>query len=68
MLVKDSFAHALAPFLAQHFDLVLVDLRYYTSSVRRLLEAEQPDAVLVLYGLDSLATSDEASRVAYGLN
>lgn len=68
MLVKDSFAHALAPFLAQHFDLVLVDLRYYTSSVRRLWEAEQPDAVLVLYGLDSLATSDEASRVAYGLN
>ena len=29
LLVKDSFGHSLAPFLAYHFDLEIVDLRYY---------------------------------------
>ncbi|MBQ3264529.1 MAG: hypothetical protein IJH07_02000 [Ruminococcus sp.] len=57
LVVKDSFAHSLVPFLADHFsEIIMVDLRYYTSSVSALIESEGIDRVLVLYSIDNLAT------------
>ena len=57
LVVKDSFAHSLVPFLADHFsEIIMVDLRYYTSPVSALIENEEIDRVLVLYSIDNLAT------------
>ena len=67
MLIKDSFSHSLAPFLALHFDLELVDMRYYNKNVSNLVYEIDPDMVLVIYGIDTLATSSEARRVAMGV-
>lgn len=67
MLIKDSFSHALAPFLALHFDLELVDLRYYTSSVTKLVNEIDPDKILVIYGIDTLASSTESKIIAMGV-
>jgi len=60
VLFKDSYAHALAPFLAQHFSKVtLVDLRY----VRRELVLENFDldgkTVLFLYSTTILNTDPQ---------
>ncbi|MCQ2425160.1 MAG: DHHW family protein [Lachnospiraceae bacterium] len=61
LVVKDSFAHSLAPFLARHFDLDLLDLRYYSqSTVKALCEKNGYDAVLILGNLD-LFTDDPAT-------
>ncbi len=57
LLIKDSFAHSLAPFLAQHYDLEILDLRYYRDSVSDLLTTAEIDHVLILVGVDTLATS-----------
>lgn len=56
ILFKDSFAHALVPFLSQHYDVItMVDLRYYNRPLNQLL-AEQPDAELLLtYNLSWMA-------------
>ena len=60
LVVKDSFAHSLAPFLARHFDLDLLDLRYYNqSTVKTLCDQNGYDAVLILGNLD-LFTDDPA--------
>lgn len=67
LLIKDSFSHSLAPFLALHFDLELVDMRYYNKNVSELVYELAPDQVLVIYGIDTLATSPEARRVVMGL-
>ena len=67
ILIKDSFSHSLAPFLALHFDLELVDMRYYNKNVSNLVYEIDPDMVLVIYGIDTLATSSEARRVAMGV-
>ena len=67
LLIKDSFSHALAPFLALHFDIELVDLRYYNKSVADLALEIQPDRALVIYGIDTLATSSEARRIIMGV-
>lgn len=67
VIVKDSFSHALAPFLALHFDLELVDLRYYSSSVLRLCREVGCQRILVLCGVDTLATATDMKRLEIGL-
>ena len=56
LVFKDSFANSVLPFLAQQFDLEVVDLRYCRESVRSLIEEISPDCILVLYGLDTLSS------------
>lgn len=60
LLIKDSFSHSLAPFLAENYSkVVLVDLRYYKESVSQLVSAYNPEQVVVLYGIDNLATDTD---------
>ncbi len=57
ILVKDSFAHCAAGFLARHYqDLYLVDLRYYKDAVSTLVEQTGAETVCVFYGLANLTT------------
>ncbi len=65
ILVKDSFGHSAAPFLAMHFNLEIIDLRYYKASFNELLEQTGADKVLILYNLDSLAASSELLQLNY---
>ena len=56
LLIKDSFANSLIPFLALHYDIDVIDLRYYKSSVIDYMGENNFDAVLLLYGIDTLCT------------
>ena len=57
LIVRDSFGHCFAPFAAECFGkIVLVDLRYYHKRLEKLVESEQIDRVLILYGMDSFMT------------
>ncbi|MDY4921404.1 MAG: DHHW family protein [Phascolarctobacterium sp.] len=57
LIVRDSFAHCLAPFFARHFQQIdLIDLRYFKEqTVSGLIEQNAYDRVLFVYGLASLA-------------
>lgn len=58
LVIKDSFAHCLVPFLADNYSrIVMIDLRYYKKSVYDLVSESSFDQVLFVYGMDSLATS-----------
>ena len=57
MLIKDSFGHSLAPFLAYHFDLEIIDLRYYKSSAAVLADETECDRVLIINNMDSLTSA-----------
>lgn len=60
LIIKDSFSHSLAPFIADHYaKTVLVDLRYYKQSVSKLIEEEGFDKVLFIYSIDNLATDTD---------
>ncbi len=57
LVVKDSYAHALVPFLSRHYrEIVMVDLRYYKQEISALAAQENADAVLMLYSLKNMAT------------
>lgn len=60
LIIKDSFAHSLTPFLADHFnEIIMIDLRYYKSNVSDLIKSEDFDQILVLYSIENLATDTD---------
>ena len=64
MVIKDSFAHSLVPYLADHYsEIIMVDLRYFANPLSDIVEKEKVDQVLVLYSLDNLATDDSVGRI-----
>ena len=57
LVIKDSYAHAMVPFLAENYsEIVMIDLRYYKESVSDLCEQEGIDDVLVLYSISNFCT------------
>ncbi len=57
LIIKDSFANAVIPLLARHFDLTVVDPRYCNTPISQILDSSDPDALLLLCGIDTLATN-----------
>lgn len=55
LILCDSYGDALAPFLARHYDLDIIDPRYYGGSVRALAAENDYAAVLVYFGMDTIA-------------
>ena len=67
LVIRDSFADSLAPFLSLHFDLVMVDLRYYTDNVRELAVSEGISKVLLLECISELSTTNNLSYLSVPL-
>ncbi len=62
IVVKDSYAHTLVPFLSQNYrNIIMVDLRYYKKDVSALAETEKADGVLFLYSIDNLCEDTNLS-------
>jgi hypothetical protein len=50
LLVKDSFAEVVSPFLSLGVEeLHILDLRYFNGSIKSYVEWQQPDIVVVMY-------------------
>ncbi|PEF33614.1 DHHW family protein [Bacillus wiedmannii] len=50
LVVKDSYANSILPFLAAHFsEIYVVDLRYYKDNVQKLIKQQQIHDMLMLY-------------------
>ena len=58
LLIKDSFANAVIPMLARHFDITVRDPRYDTTPI-----PGNYDAAIVLCGIDTLATTPFAFSI-----
>ena len=62
LILKDSFAHCFATFLAANYETIyMVDLRYCRLPVREQLAADGVTELLVLYGAENLATSTDVA-------
>lgn len=67
LLVKDSFGHALAPFLAEHYDIVMIDPRYYRKPLVKLAQDEGIGTVLVICNMDTLSSATPFAVLRMGL-
>lgn len=70
VLLKDSFSQSLAPFLARHFQLILIDPRTFTpdrlSSLYDKVCEYEPDQVLLLYGIATLCEPSSLRSLVMG--
>jgi len=57
VMIKDSFAQSVAPFLAVDFDVVMIDPRYYRESIYDTILEISPEAVIILLNADSLTST-----------
>jgi len=56
LVIKDSYAHSFVPFLANHYrQIEMVDLRYDHRNMRKLIEEDGIDDVLILYNIATFA-------------
>lgn len=65
LIVKDSFANCVSPFLAlecQQMDII--DLRHFSGSIRRFILVTHPDIVIILY--NNLRLIDKTGSKTYG--
>lgn len=53
LIIRDSFASAVTPFLAEHFDVVLIDPRFFPDKISTVAERESAVAILVLENMAS---------------
>jgi len=61
LVVKDSYAQCMVPFLARHYDIELIDLRYFrtdaATTLHTLMTSPSFAGLLVLCNVDSLTGS-----------
>lgn len=64
LVIKDSFSHCFAPFLAENYHkVILVDMRYNSQNIIDMVKVEKPDQVLVLYGIDNFAEDTDLGHL-----
>jgi hypothetical protein len=56
VIIKDSFANCLVPFLACHFNIEMYDLRYFEGRIGEEIERAKADKILIIYGIDTVVT------------
>ncbi len=62
LVIRDSFADSIAPFLAMHYDLIMLDLRYFDGNIGDILSQEKPNGVLILESVSEIA---KAKNISY---
>lgn len=67
VMIKDSFGHSLAPFLAEHFDLEILDLRYFKTSAMDFVKESGASRVLFIYNMDGILNSNSAAMLNLGI-
>ena len=64
LIIKDSFAHSLAPFLIKDYDrIIMLDLRYFNKSLKKYLDENEITDLLVLYSTPDFAEDANIGRL-----
>ena len=64
LVIKDSFAHSMIPFLTNHYKTIhVIDPRYYNLSINEYISENNIDTVLVLYNLSNFASDTTISKI-----
>ena len=62
LIIKDSYAHGFAPFLAENYQTIyLLDLRYYRGKISDFAAENGVDELLFLYGTSTLLTDTNSA-------
>lgn len=64
LLMKDSYANCLIPFLIPHYrEIIVIDPRYYAGNIHRVMKENKVDSVLFLYNGNTFVEDNSISGV-----
>ena len=63
LLISDSFGQSLAPFLAQHYDIEIIDTRFFVGNIYDFIEEYKIGNILVLINMESLSTQNNLVKL-----
>ncbi len=65
LVMKDSFAHSLVPFLTRHYNIVIVDMdtSRWGTSLSTVISMVRPARVLMVYNLENLIETDKLKNI-----
>lgn len=59
LIIRDSYMDSLSPFLFSHFsNISIIDLRYYKTSLKGYIDANEFDNILVCYSVPNFVTDN----------
>lgn len=62
LIIKDSYAHSLVPFLANHYSrITMVDMRYIKTDIGRFVKLQDYDQALIMYNV--ITFSQDAQNI-----
>lgn len=66
LLIKDSYANSLVPFLVNHYDEIeLVDLRYFSGSLNAIIKSKIYDNILFLNSFSQFSNDSNIAKLRY---
>ncbi len=66
LLVKDSYAHSLVPFLANHYEkITMVDMRYINGDLNYFIDVDEYTQALFMYNTVSFSTDINANKIQF---
>lgn len=64
LIVKDSYAHSLVPFLSKHYKkITMVDMRYINTDLNRVVKLDEYSQVLFMFNVISFAEDNGLSKL-----
>ncbi|MCH5208978.1 MAG: hypothetical protein J1F04_08835 [Oscillospiraceae bacterium] len=65
LIIKDSYAHSLVPFLSKHFSkITMVDLRYINTDLNRFITVSDYDSILFAYNVIGFCSESYLKKLA----
>lgn len=66
LLIKDSYAHSLVPFLSKHYSkITMVDLRYINVGLDMIIDLDDYSQVLVMYNAQTFAEDTNLKKLDF---
>lgn len=66
LVIKDSYAHSMLPFLTQHVsEIHVIDIRYYNGSIADYMEQNGIEDVLLLFNTSTFITERNMLKLKY---
>lgn len=67
LILKDSYAHSLVPFLSLHYsEITMVDMRYVKQSLDQTVDLSQYDQALLVYNAETYVSDTSIAKLAIG--
>lgn len=66
LIIKDSYANSLVPFLTGHFnEIYMIDLRYFEEDLSKFIKNNDIDDILILYNVKSFFEDDSIKKISW---